>query len=74
MMNKQFYVKYRFICEAGRLISNIIAVSDVLNGDGFLVRLDIEKAFDSLNHSLALMYFDASSALVQVLLTGSRLF
>ena len=74
MMNKQFYVKYRFICEAGRLISNIIAVSDVLNVDGFLVRLDIEKAFDSLNHSLALMYFDASSALVQVLLTGSRLF
>lgn len=74
MMNKQFYVKYRFICDAGRLISNIIAVSDVLNVDGFLVRLDIEKAFDSLNHSLALMYFDASSALVQVLLTGSRLF
>ena len=74
MINKQLYVKYRFICEAGRLTSNIIAVSDALNIDGFLVTVEIEKAFDSLNHSLALMYFDASSALVQVLLTRLRLF
>ena len=44
------YVKDRFICETGRLISDIIEISDVFNIDGFLVTMDIEKAFDSLNH------------------------
>ena len=46
------YVKERFICETDRYqISEII---DVLNTDGFLVAVDIEKAFDSLNHSVLL--------------------
>ena len=48
------YVKNRFICETGRLISDIIEVSDVFNIDGFLVMMDIEKVFDSLNHSFLL--------------------
>ena len=48
------YVKDRFICETGRLISDIIEVSDVFNIDGFLVTMDIEKTFDSLNHSFLL--------------------
>ena len=52
-MNKQ-YIKNRFICETGRLISDIIEVSDVFNIDGFLVMMDIEKVFDSLNHSFLL--------------------
>ena len=43
------YVNGRFICETGRLISDIIEVSDVFNINGFLVTMDIEKAFDSLN-------------------------
>ena len=48
------YVNGRFICETGRLISDIIEVSGVFNIKGFLVTMDIEKAFDSLNHSFLL--------------------
>ena len=48
------YVNGRFICETGRLISDLIEVSDVFNINGFLVTMDIEKAFDSLNHSFLL--------------------
>ena len=48
------YVNGRFICETGRLISDIIEVSDVFNINGFLVTMDIEKAFDSLNYSFLL--------------------
>ena len=45
------YVKNRFIGESGRLISNIIEISGCFNITGFLVTMDIEKAFDSLDHS-----------------------
>ena len=48
------YVKDRFICEAVRLISDVTEVGNVFNIDGFLVTMDIEKAFDSLNHSFLL--------------------
>ena len=48
------YVNGRFICETGRLISDIIEVNDVFNINGFLVTMDIEKVFDSLNHSYLL--------------------
>ena len=36
------------------MISDITEVSDVFNTDGFLVTMDIEKAFDSLNSSFLL--------------------
>ena len=36
------------------MISDIIEVSDVFNIDGFLVTMDIEKAFGSLNHCFLL--------------------
>ena len=45
------YVKNRFIGESGRLISDIIEISGCFNITGFLVTMDIEKAFDSLDHS-----------------------
>ena len=45
------YVKNRFIGEGGRLISDILEVTDTLNINGFLVTIDFEKAFDSLNHT-----------------------
>ena len=49
------YVKERFICNTDRYqISDII---DVLNIDGFLVAMDIEKAFDLLNHSVLLVVY-----------------
>ena len=37
------YVKGRFIGETGRLISDIIDMTNILNIDGFLVTVDIEK-------------------------------
>ena len=48
------YVKNRFIGESGRLISDIIEVTDLLKINGYLVTMDIEKAFDSLDHSFLL--------------------
>ena len=35
-----------FIGESGRLIGDIIAITDVLNKKGFLVTMDIQKALD----------------------------
>ena len=48
------YVKDRFICETGMLISDIIEISDIFNIYGFLVMMDIEKAFGSWSHSFLL--------------------
>lgn len=48
-------VKDKFICETGRLISDITEVSDVLNIDGVLVTMVIENVFDLLNHSFLLV-------------------
>ena len=45
------YKKERFIGEGGKLISDIIEVCDTFNFEGFLVSMDMEKAFDSLNHN-----------------------
>ena len=42
------YVESRFIGVSGRLISDIIEISGWFNITGFLVTMDIEKAFDSL--------------------------
>ena len=44
------YVENRFIGESGRLISDKIEISDLLNIEGFLVTMDIKKAVDSLYH------------------------
>ena len=40
------YVENRLIGESGRLITDIIEITDVLNKEVFLVTKDIEKAFD----------------------------
>ena len=45
------YVKNRFIGENGRLISDITEVADLFNIEGYIVTMDIEKAFDSLDHT-----------------------
>ena len=44
------FVKNRFIGESGSLLSNIAEISDWWNIEGFLVTMDIEKAFHFLNH------------------------
>ena len=44
------YVENTFIGESGTLISDIIEISGWFNITGFLVTMDIEKAFHSLDH------------------------
>ena len=44
------YVKNRFIGESGRLISDILEMTEKLNLEGFIVAMDLEKAFDSVSH------------------------
>ena len=48
------YFKNRFIGESGRLIADITEVTDILNKKGFVVTMDIEKAFDSLDHTFVI--------------------
>ena len=43
------------IGEAGKLISDILDISDKLSVDGYLVTFDIEKTFDSLDHEFLLV-------------------
>ena len=52
--NQTAYVKNRCISESGRLISDVIEMCDILDIPGYLVTMDIEKAFDSLNHDFLL--------------------
>ena len=44
------HVQNRNIGESGRLISDIIEIANTRQMEGFLVTMDVEKAFDSLDH------------------------
>ena len=55
--NQTAYVKNRFISESGRVISDILEISNSLALEGFLVTVDIEKAFDSVNDCFLLHIF-----------------
>ena len=55
--NQTAYVKNRCIYESGRLISDVIEMCDILDISGYLVTMDIEKAFDSLDHDFLLFVF-----------------
>ena len=46
--------KNSFIGEGGRLISDILEISNIFNPRGYIVTINIEKAFDSLSHSCLL--------------------
>ena len=48
--NQVVYFKNRFISESGRLISDILEITNSLDIEGILMTVDIEKAFDSVNH------------------------
>ena len=63
------YVKNRFIGESRRLISDIIEISGCFNITGFLVTMDIEKAFDSLDRSFLISVL-RSLVLEKTLLPG----
>ena len=45
------YVKNRDIGESGRLKSDFIEIANTGKMEGFLVTMDVEKAFDSLDHT-----------------------
>ena len=47
--NQTTYVKNRFISESGRVISDILEISNSLALEGFILTVDIEKAFNSVN-------------------------
>ena len=44
------YAKGRFISEGVRLISDVLEICDNLQIKGFLMKVDIEEVFDSINH------------------------
>ena len=44
------YVQNRNIGKSGRLISDIIEIANIRQMEGFLVTMDIVKAFDTLDH------------------------
>ena len=48
--NQTAYVEGRFIREGARLFPDILQVLNFLKLRGLLVTVDIEKAFDSVNH------------------------
>ena len=48
------YVKNRFLSESGRVVSDILEISNALALEDFLVTEDIEKAFDSVNYCFLL--------------------
>ena len=48
--NQIGYVNSRSTSEGGRLISDILETTELLQKGGFLMTVDIEKAFDSVSH------------------------
>ena len=64
-------VQNRYVGEAGRSIFDILDICDKLSIDSHLVTVDIEKAFDSLDHEFLLVVLK-NLALVIISLTGSK--
>ena len=52
--NQTAYVEGRFIGEASRLISDVLEVTKECNIPGYMVLMDVEKAFDSMDHGFLL--------------------
>ena len=50
--NQSAYVDGRFISEGGCLIADVMQTTDMLKLSGMLVTIDVQKAFDSVNHQL----------------------
>ena len=48
--NQTAYVEGRFIGEVTRLISDVLEVTKECNIPGYMVLMDVEKAFDSMDH------------------------
>ena len=48
--NQSSYVDGRFNSEDRRLVADVLQITDVLKLNGMLLIVDIQKAFDSVNH------------------------
>ena len=63
----------RFIGESSRLIDDVIKVCDIQKISGYLLTVDFEKAFDSLNHKFLIAVL-RNTVLVRIFLTGSKFY
>ena len=64
-------IKNRFIGEGGRLIFDIVDICDCNNIGRYLVTIDTEKVFDSLEHKFMLVVLK-KMVLVKTLSSGLR--
>ena len=67
------YVNERFIGESGRLIDDVIKVCDIQKISGYLLTVDFERAFDSLNQKFLIAVLK-NVVLVRISLTGSKFY
>ena len=50
IINPPAYIDGKFISEGGRLIADVLQITDVLKFNYMLVTVDVQKASDSVNH------------------------
>ena len=65
------YFKNRHIGENGRLITDVTEITKIKNTEGFLVTMDIEKTFDTLDHNFLIPLWK-NMVLVKILSYGLR--
>ena len=66
--NKSAYVDGRLVSEVGRLTADVLQITDMLNLNGILATVDIQKAFDSVNHqflTLALKKYEFGKTFIK---------
>ena len=64
------YVNERFIGESSRLLNDVIKACDIQKISSYLLTVDFEKVFDSVNHKFLLK----NTVLIRILLTGSKFY
>ena len=52
--NQNSYITNRFLGKCGRLVFDILEITDILNIKGYHLIIDIKKAFDSNDHNFLL--------------------
>ena len=48
--NQTAYLNNKFISEGDRLISDVVEITDLYQIEGILLKVEIEKTFNSVNH------------------------
>lgn len=71
--NQAAYFKCRFMQIKCRLLDDLLELCDTINKEGYIVNIDFENAFDSVNHIIWLNYLN-NLALQNYLLNGLRLY